>query len=182
MRKSIGLVNGREIYLNNGIEFLIGRVGTGKTYRANEYIMENYEIGAVIIGEEPNITENFLRQSLIFSVEDNDVEESLRSCLQCLDKLNVYIPYDEIRDHLEVLDKVFKELKDNIKFVLLDGIIKNLSEIANIIKCDMCITGIFDNITKGFPKNYVITTWDYRENANFSGNISLRIPKSLHNI
>lgn len=164
----------------NTIEFLLGNMATGKTFLLNEYYKNNKNVIYIksLLDDEDNDVINI-------NINKTDLKKQLNDITN---NQNILIyEHNNINKLNENIDILVDFAKENNYIILLDIMKLNLVDFLTEIEgVDVVVATINKNMIKdySFKMPYVFTEVNYRKveklKGSYSGNISLRIPKTLH--
>lgn len=190
---------------DNSIEFLCGEMGSGKTFATNKYF-KSLEDNCIYLSDLPAKIYNdkdFMGVKVIDATTIVNISGNEITSLFTTEKIMIYnfgeigtatrIIFEQIKNYcasnktlliIDIADILmyFELLKDvtspmivTLTTVRNSNIYKQITDIKNTVKIPVEISYI------NYIKEYKLNELEFNDNfANCSGDISLRIPKSLH--
>lgn len=162
------------------IEFLLGNMATGKTFLLNEYYKNNEKVIYIksLLDDEDNDFININIDRIDLKNKLNDITNNQNVLIYEHNNIN------KLNENIDILVDFAKE---NNYIILLDTMKLNLVDFLNDLEgVDIVVATMNKNMIKdySFKIPYVFTSVNYRKveklKGSYSGNISLRIPKTLH--
>lgn len=161
------------------IEFLCGNIGAGKTYIMDEFYKNNKKIIYI---------KSHLSNDDIVFIDLNNENNDLLNKLNSITNENILIyEHNNIAKLNEIIEILINFAKENEYTLMLDiDKLNSINFLINIENINIIVSTINKNIVNksSYKLPVIYSEVNYRKVAKmegvYSGNISLRLPKSLH--